>query len=332
MHHLPLAPLLQGFFHEWLLKERGLSVNTVRSYRDTWKQFLRFAAKHHNRAVTKLVLEDLSAAEVLSFLEHAEQDRKVGAGTRNCRLAGLRSFFSYVATREPLAIGQCTAILQIRTKRTVTRTPTYLEPGDIQAILDQPNRQTPEGFRDYVLLSFLYHTGARIQEALEIRARDIRFESPPCVRLFGKGRKERLCPLWPETVVDLKTLIAQRGRAEGDRVFLSRYDRPLGASGVRFKLAGYVAGAARVAPSLAAKRITPHTFRHSTAVSLVSSGTDIAVIRDYLGHASTNTTSLYARANLQTKRLALERLDPPSAHRAPRWKREAGLLAWLESL
>ncbi len=241
MSSIALPPLLHGFFHDWLVKQRDLSAHTIRSYRDAWKLFLRFAAAHHHRPVAKLSLEDLSAQEVLAFLEHAERDRQVSAGTRNCRLAALRSFFSYVASREPLALAQCTAIFQIPTKRTVTRPPSYLEPAEMRAILEQPDRQSLEGLRDYVLLSFLYQTGARLQEALDLRPQDIRFEAPPCVRLFGKGRKERLCPLWPQTVANLKGLLRRQPRADTDRVFVSRYGRPLGASGVRFKLAQYVA-------------------------------------------------------------------------------------------
>jgi integrase/recombinase XerC len=332
MNSVNLASLVHGFFHDWLVKQRDLSPHTVRSYRDTWKLFLRFAANHRRRPVAKLSFMDLTVDEVLAFLDHVERDRKVSAGTRNCRLAALRSFFSFVASREPLALEQCAAILQIGRKRTVARPPTYLEPEEIRVILKQPDRRDPLGFRDYVLLSFLYHTGARIQEALGVRLQDVRFEAPPCVRLFGKGRKERLCPLWPETVADLRALLRHQPRGDTEPLFVNRYGRPLGASGVRSKLAGYLRSAEKVSPSLSGKRISPHTFRHSAGVSLVSSGNDIAVIRDWLGHASLDSTSIYARANLQTKRRALESLGAPPSRRPPRWKREAGLIEWLESL
>lgn len=329
---IALAPLIQGFFHDWLVKQRDLSSHTIRSYRDTWKIFLRFASDLHRRPVAKLQLEDLSASHVLGFLEHIERDRKVSVGTRNCRLAALRSFYSYVASREPLAIAQCTAILHIPTKRTSTRPPTYLEPRQIEQILREIKTDSAEGQRDHALFNFLYNTGARIQEALNVRPRDIRFEAPPCVRLSGKGRKERVCPLWPETIALIKSLLSRQPRAENEPVFMSRYGHPLGASGVRFKLAGYVAAAAKSSPALLKKRITPHSFRHSAAVSLVSSGTDVTVIRSWLGHASLDTTNLYAQANLETKRAALESVEPLATSRRPRWKREAGLIEWLESL
>ena len=328
---IALAPLLQGFFYDWLVTQRDLSAHTIRSYRDTWKLFLQFTAERYDRPVTKLSFGDLSADQVLHFLEHIERARKVSVGTRNCRLAAIRSFFSYVASREPLAIAQCTAISHIPVKRTATRAPLCLEPHEIELIVREIKTDNVQGQRDQVLFNFLYNTGARIQEALDVRPRDIRFDAPQCVRLFGKGRKERVCPLWPETVALLKSLLRRQPRAEEEPIFINRYGRPLGASGVRYKLAQYVRAAAGSSPSLLKKHPTPHSFRHAAAVSLVSAGNDVTVIRSWLGHASLDTTNLYAQANLAAKRAALERLEPP-ASRAPRWKRNRGILEWLENL
>jgi len=323
---------LQAFFYEWLIQQRNVSAHTVRSYRDAWKLFLLFAADQHHCGVSKLTLAQLGSAEVLAFLRHSEEHRKVTIGTRNCRLSALRSFYAYLAGRDPLAVAQCADVLCIPIKRAPRRTPGYLEPTEIDAILSQPDRQSSEGYRDYVLLHFLYNTGARIQEALGICPRDLRLAAPPCARLFGKGRKERICPLWPETVTQLKALLKRQPRTDHEPVFVNRYGQPLGASGVRFKLAQYVAAAARAHPSLSKRRISPHTFRHAAAVSMVSSGVDVTVIRSFLGHANLDTTNYYAQANLETKRKALERIDPPSTRRPPRWKRDVGLLSWLESL
>ena len=323
---------LQAFFYEWLIQQRNVSTHTVRSYRDTWKLFLRFTADRHHCTVTQLTLAQLGAKAILDFLRHSEEDRKVGIGTRNCRLSALRSFFAFLAAREPMAVAQCAEILRIPTKRVPRRTPGYLEPAEINAILNQPNQKTPEGYRDYVLLHFLYNTGARIQEALGVRPSALRLASPPCVRLFGKGRKERICPLWPETVIQLKSLLKRHPRADDEPIFINRYGQTLGASGVRFKLAQYVTAAAKSNPEMCKKKISPHTFRHAAAVSMVSAGIDVTVIRSFLGHANLDTTNYYAQANLETKRKALERIEPPTRRRTPRWKREAGLLGWLESL
>ena len=195
------------------------------------------------------------------------------------------------------------------------------------------DRSTLEGQRDHALLTFLYNSGARIQEALDVCPAAIRFEAPLCVRLLGKGRKERICPLWPETVALLRSLLKRQPRADDEPLFVNRYGAPLGASGVRFKLAQYVQAAARVVPTLSSKKVSPHRFRHSTAVHLVAAGADVTVIRSWLGHAHLDTTNHYAQANLETKREALERLDQSSKIKTPpRWRRDASVLAWLDSL
>jgi len=325
--------LLRAFFYEWMAEQRNASAHTIRSYRDTWRLFLRFVAERRRRGVAKLVLSDLDASEVKAFLQHTEQDRHDTIGTRNCRLAALRSFFSFVADREPTAVAQCAEIFCIPTKRAPTPAPIYLETAEVEAIIAQPDRSTFEGQRDHALLSFLYNTGARIQEALDVCPGAIRFETPACVRLNGKGRKERICPLWPETSSLLRSLLERNPRADHESIFVNRYGAPLGASGVRFKLAAYVKAAARKTPSLASKRVTPHSFRHATAVHLVAAGVDITVIRSWLGHVSLDTTNHYAQANLETKRKALERVEcRAGANKPPRWKRDESLLAWLDSL
>jgi site-specific recombinase XerD len=329
----PFPGLLQAFFYERLAQQRNVSAHTVRSYRDTWRLFLRFLTARHKCSVAHLTLTDLTASEVAAFLQHTEDERKVSVGTRNCRLAALRSFFSFVAEREPANLAQCAAVLHIPTKKAAKPASRYLEPNEVEAILGQPDCNSLEGQRDHALFSFLYNSGARIQEALDVCPAAIRFDTPMCVRLFGKGRKERICPLWPETVALLKALLIRHPRADDEPLFVNRYGAPLSASGVRFKLAQYVQAAARTVPTLASKKVTPHQFRHATAVHLVAAGVDVTVIRSWLGHAHLDTTNHYAQANLETKRAALERLDPSSAiTKPPRWRRDTSVLAWLDSL
>jgi site-specific recombinase XerD len=263
-----LASLLHAFFHEWMGKQKNLSHHTVHSYRDTWKLFLRFTAERKRHEIAELSLVDLQASEVLAFLDHLEKDRKVSIGTRNCRLAAVHSFFAFVARREPLAIAQCAEIAYIPVKKRSRPAMCYMDAEEIAAVLREPNRSSLEGQRDHALLAFLYNTGARIQEALDVCPRDIRFESAAQVELLGKGRKSRICPLWPETVDVLKALQKQRSRADDEPIFVNRYGQPLGAAGVRFKLRQYVQAASRHMPSLARKRVTPHTWRHSVGVQL----------------------------------------------------------------
>ncbi len=158
----PFPGLIHAFFYERLVQQRNVSAHTVRSYRDAWSLFLRFGAARHKRSVAQITLAELTATEVAAFLQDSEDERKVSIGTRNCRLAALRSFFSLVAEREPAAMAQCVAVLHIPTKKASKPAPSYLDSSEVEAILDQPDRNCLEGQRDHALLSFLYNTGARI--------------------------------------------------------------------------------------------------------------------------------------------------------------------------
>jgi site-specific recombinase XerD len=331
---LPSLPsLLNAFFHDWLIRQRDASSHTVHAYRDTWRLFLRFVAARRKRDVGELGFADLTGAEVLAFLDHVERERRGSIATRNCRLAALRSFFAFVADREPLAAAQCAEVLRVPTKRAPRRTVTYLEAEEVAAILAQPDRSTLLGQRDHALLALLYNTGARIHEALALTSDTVRLDPPAQVRVMGKGRKERVCPLWPETAALLRALLKRQPRPEHEPLFTNRYGQPLHASGVRFRLQEYVAAAATHPPRLEEKHVTPHTFRHTAAVHLVAAGVDVTVIRSWLGHVHLDTTFLYAQANVETKRKALDQVDGAARPaRPPRWKRDPALLAWLDSL
>ena len=328
-----LAMLLHAFFHDWLGEQHNVSRHTITSYRDTWRLFLRYVASTKNKTVSRLDLDDLTANEVLAFLKHCEEERKTSIRTRNCRLAALRSFFGFLVDKEPLAAAQCSAVLNIPVKRAPRREVCYLETAEIAAILAQPDVSTLEGQRDHALLSVLYNTGARIQEVLDLCPASLRLDSPAHVRLVGKGRKERICPLWPETAAILKVLLRRAPRLPDQRIFTNRHGQPLGAAGVRFKLGQYLSRAREKLPTLTEKRVSPHTFRHTAAVHLLASGVDVTVIRSWLGHEHLDTTNIYARANVETKRNALESIDKSSRPAGPpRWKRDADLMAWLNSL
>jgi len=331
---LPSLPkLLYSFFHEWLSEQRNASYRTVLAYRDAWKMFLCFVAERQHMKVAGLGLTHLNRAEVLAFLQFIEKGRGASVRTRNCRLAALRSFFGFVAAQEPLAALQCAEVLQVPFKKAPKAAIRYLESAEVAAIVAQPTRSSVEGQRDHALLSLLYNTGARIQEALDLQPQHLHLKSPAHARLMGKGQKERIAPLWPETAELLTALLRRRPRLPEEPIFVNRYGEPLTASGFRFRLRNYVKSAAQKVPTLSQKRVTPHLFRHTTAVHLVAAGVDVTVIRSWLGHASLETTNHYAQANLETKRSALEKADPKlRPGKPPRWKREADLLVWLDSL
>jgi len=333
MSPAPLPYWLQAFFHEWLGEQRNCSRHTILSYRDTWRLYLRFVAGRRGRPVSAMKLDELTSEEVLAFLHHLETERQDTIGTRNCRLAAIRSFFRFVADREPLAAEQCAAVLRIPVKKGLRPAMAYLDTEEVNAILRQPDRSTPEGLRDETLLSLLYNSGARIQEALSLRPSDIRLTSPEHVRLYGKGRKERITPIWPETAQLLITLLKRQPRPDHEPLFVNRYGRPMGAAGVRFKLAKYVQTASKELPSLQRKHVHPHTFRHTVGVQMVAAGVDLTTIRSVFGHVTLDTTNHYARANLDTKRRALEQVDRSTRPKSPpRWKRNPDLLTWLDSL
>jgi site-specific recombinase XerD len=331
---LPTLPkLLHSFFHEWLVEQRNASHRTVLAYRDAWRLFLRFVAQHRKKPVAALTLEHLTGADVLAFLQHIEQEQKATVNTRNCRLAALRSFFSFVSEHEPRLALQCAEVLRVPFKKATRKATRYLESAEVVAILSQPNRSKVEGQRDHALLSLLFNTGARIQEALDLRLQDVHFESPAHVRLMGKGRKERISPIWPETANLVTALMRRQPRKPDEPIFVNRYRSPLTASGFRFRLRQYVKAAAKAVPTISKKWVTPHIFRHSTAVHLLASGVDVTVIRSWLGHAHLDTTNHYAHASLEMKRKALEQVDPKlRPGKPPRWKRDADLMAWLDSL
>ncbi len=328
-----LPTLMTRYFREWLVGQCNASHHTVCAYRDAWRQLLPFVAHRCGKPVAALDLRDITGQQVIGFLHSLEDERHVSIRTRNCRLAAIRSFFSFVASQEPAAAAQCSEILGIPLKRGPQASLCYLDADEVAAILAQPDRRSLLGQRDYALLALLYSTGGRIQEVLNLRPQDVRFERPPQVRLFGKGRKERTCPLMPEMVELLSELLRRDPRRQDEPIFRNRFGSALGASGVRFSLRRYVRAATTQQRGLATKRVTPHTFRHTCAVHLVASGVDSTVIQGWLGHASPETTNHYAQADMETKRRALALLPHvPKARGAPRWRRDESLLAWLESL
>lgn len=328
-----LPELLQSYFRHWLANQRNVSHHTIISYRDSWRLFLRFVAQQLQRDVARLDTSELTAERVIAFLDDAERARKVKIATRNCRLAAIKGFFSFLADKDPTWGAHCAAVLRIPMKRGPKREPCSMDRDETEAILAQPDHASELGMRDRALLAFLYNTGARISEVLAVSTQDLRLESPFQVKLFGKGRKERICPLWPETVQLLRALLCEQKLAPNEVIFRNRYGEPLSASGVRFRLRSYLAKATQNAPRLAGKQITPHTFRHTAAVHLLDSGVDVAVVKDWLGHASLDSTYIYARANLETKRRALQNLElkTPGGKRKL-WRQNPGLMAWLDSL
>lgn len=262
-----LARTLRQFFTDHLPRLRGLSGHTIHSYRDSLLLLLRFTASHRGKIVVELDLPDLDAEIVVAFLDHLEHERQNSVATRNVRLAALHAFFRYVAAHEPEQLARSQCILQIPFKRADQRTIDYLEYEEIQAVFEAVDRSTNTGRRDYALLATMFNTGARVQEILDLRAYDLQLIKPFQVRLFGKGRKERLCPLWPQTAALLRELCAEHRldlRAAAP-IFLNHRGQPLSRFGVGYILAKYLKRAQAKAPKLRDKRLHPHSMRHYLA-------------------------------------------------------------------
>ncbi len=331
-----LFALVESFFIEYLPRQRGASQHTIRAYRDALKLLLEFAAHRNDRNIAALTLSDLDADTISGFLDYIEINRSNAAATRNCRRAALRSFFKHLVRNDLSHALQYTRVLAIPSKKSRQRPATYLEADDVRAIIAKPDKRTADGWRDYTLLLFLYNCGARVSEVTGVQWADLQLVPPRQVRLRGKGRKERVLPIWRETANALHRLRGMAKNVDQQHVFVNLHRQPLTRDGVAYILGKYaMAVAAEERPALAHKRITPHVLRHSCAVALLQSGTDVTVIRDYLGHASVATTGRYITTNLQMKRDALENfwehagIEPAQAKP---WKPKANLLAFLQSL
>lgn len=331
-----LARALRRFFADHMPLARGLSPHTVRSYRDAFALLLRFLATRKGRQVVDLDLPDLDPDGVVAFLEDIETGRANCTATRNARLAAIHAFARFVAARHPEHIEACQRLLAVPFKRARLRVVEYLEAGEIRAILDATDRTTAEGRRDHALLLVMFNTGARVQEVLDLRPRDLQLVRPIQARLFGKGRKERLCPLWPRTADVLRALLTETGleAASPEPLFRNRRGEPLTRFGVRYLLRKYATRAQTTVAGLARKHVHPHTMRHSAAVHLLQSGVDLVSISHWLGHASVETTNRYAAVDLDAKRQAIEKIGPVGDH-APLpagWQSDASVLQWLEAL
>jgi site-specific recombinase XerD len=328
---------IRGFFEQHLLSQRGLSSHTVLSYRDALKLFLEFVCRQHRKTSVGLTLEDLTADTVRGFLDHLERVRKNSVPTRNARLAAIHAFFNYLASIDPRHIAQAQTILAVPFKRHSRHVAQYLERDEVLKIFAGIDGRTLQGQRDDAMLRLFYNTGMRVQELVDLDVNHLRFSRPCSIRIFGKGRKERTCPLWKETIAAVKAYLEKRGVRLDDAIplFVNRDGKRLTRFGVRYIVARRVTDIANASPSLLVKKVTPHTLRHTTAMHLLQSNVDLNMIRSWLGHASIETTNGYVEIDLDMKRKTLqssEKLIPAKAQRGRSWRDDDKLLSWLAKL
>jgi integrase/recombinase XerD len=326
----PAGRWIRRFLLEHVVAERNLSRNTQKSYRDTMTLLLPFVARKADRAIDRLALEDFTPETIRGFLNSLEQDRGSSVATRNQRLATVHAWARFVAEHLPEQVVWSSQVRAIPFKKAPRSVVAYLEKAEMDALLDAPERGSPQGCRDYALLLTLYNSGARASEIAQATIGDLDLGRCPSIRIQGKGNKTRLCPLWRKTVDFLAPLVA--GRDSAEPVFLNRSRRPFTRFGILVMVKRYANQAVRKAPSLAKKKVGAHTIRHTTAVHLLRAGVDINTIRAWLGHVSLNTTNIYAEVDLELKAQALAHCEPAGAKPPKRWREEPGVLAFLRTL
>ena len=328
-----LLNAVQDFFTEHLLKERGLSPNTIHSYRDALKDFLKFAAKDSRKPVLSIDGSMLSADLVLRFLNSLEKERSLSVRTRNHRLACLKTFFSYLGTTDLENIGNYQRIGMISRKKMKHEMIDYLTEKEMAALFRESARASE---MHHLLLTLLFNTGGRVQEICDLKVGDVIFGPPPSVYLTGKGNKTRQVPIWPKTAEILKAHLIKRNvdRDLKANVIVNQRSRPMTRFGALYVIKTLGKRAMKDQPTLKTKRISPHTLRHTTAMHLLQSGVDLSVIKMWLGHVNLNTTHGYVEIDVEMKRTALiksNKLKPAHELKAI-LKKNADVIDWLESL
>ena len=326
-----LAPTLEAFFSERLIRQLNVSPHTITAYRDTFRLLLAFVQDQTGTAPSSLQFETVDAKLVGSFLNYLEVDRNNSARTRNSRLAAIHSLFRYAALRHPEHAAHIQRVLAIESKRFDRALVSFLSDEEVRALLGAPDQTTTLGRRDYALLLLALQTGLRVSELVGLCGKDVVIDANPHVRCTGKGRKERVTPLSKLTVSALKSWT----RENASRLDAPFFSGPRGASLSRHAISAIVARhaatAAQRCPTLKSKVVTPHTLRHTTAMRLLQTGTDSATIALWLGHESVRTTGIYIHADITIKERALA-LTTPIGTAQGRYRPTNALLVFLEAL
>jgi len=323
--------LLQSFFIDRLMRQRQVSPHTLASYRDTFRLLVQYAQRRLRKAPSDLTMPDLDPSLIGAFLDHLEKERDNSARSRNVRLAAIHSFFQYVALHAPQYCALAQRVLAIPSKRYIRRPISFLTSTEIDALLAAPNLNTWIGRRDRALLLLAVQTGLRASELTSLRCENIVLGSGAHVQCLGKGRKQRCTPLRKDTVAVLREWLRERHGQPSDPVFPTTRGKALGHDGLEYLLTKHLAVAGQCCPSLINKRVTPHSLRHSLAMSLLHHGIDRSVIALWLGHENVETTSIYLQADMQLKEKALAKTSTTDS-KASRYRPTDRVLAFLKAL
>ena len=330
------AKYLTEFLSEYLPKQKNVSKNTVHSYRDTFKLLIAYSQDIKQVPAEKVTLNVLSSEWITGFLEWLEGTRKCSISTRNQRLAALHSFFRYVQAEEPAGLFHFQKIISIPIKRAKKTVVEYLTPEAMKLLLEQPDRHTPKGRRDLTLISVLYDSGARVQELIDMRVCDVTLQAPAVITLTGKGNKTRRVPVMKNTASLLQSYLLENKLAKPWRnespLFTNSQHHKLTRKGVAYIIEKYVKSA-RKTSTLVPSKVNNHMLRHSKAMHLLQAGVNLIYIRDFLGHVDLKTTEIYARADTEMKRKAIENVYPDLIEsNLPDWSQDQALLSWLSEL
>ena len=328
---LGLAALLERFFTQRLMQQRQASPHTVSSYRDTFRQFLKFTEQRLHKAPSQLNFQEIDASLIMAFLDHLEMHQGVSIRSRNLRLTALHSFFRFAAFEAPAHSAQIQRVLAIPSKRFTRTLVQFLTRPEVDALLAAPDQRTWSGRRDHAFILLAVQTGLRLSEMSGLQRQDMILGTGAHVRVIGKGRKERCTPLARSTLVVLKAWLREPQRGDGNILFPSARGERLSVHGVQYLLNKHRLSASRVCPSLRDKRVTVHRLRHTTAMKLLQGGVDRSVIALWLGHERVETTQIYLEATLAMKEEALAKTSPPHGRRG-RYKPGDRLLAFLSDL
>jgi site-specific recombinase XerD len=326
----PLAPHLTAFFREYLPGTRACSAHTCDAYAYSFQLLLCFAADRRSTSPSALSLEQLDAPLVLAFLEHIETIRGNSARTRNARLAAIKAFVHFIEYRVPSAVEQVRCIHSIPFKKTDEALVDYLNRQELQALLDAPDPTTRAGTRDRAMLHVCFAAGLRVSELVCLRLDDLQTHPQTSIRIRGKGRRERILPLWKETAKVLRAWTAVRYETTAVELFLNAQGEPMTRYGFEYILAKHIKTAATICPSIASKRVSPHVLRHTCAMHTLQATHDVRKVSLWLGHASVKSTEVYLRADPTEKLEAQEAGVAPSLRRG-QFKAPDRLLALLRS-
>jgi site-specific recombinase XerD len=325
------APLLERFFTQRLMQQRQASPHTISSYRDTFRQFLKFVQQRLHKPPSRLNFEEIDAPLIVAFLDDLEKHKGVSIRTRNLRLTAIHSFFRYAALETPAHSAQIQRVLAIPSKRFTRTLVNFLTRPEIDALLAAHDQRTWSGRRDHAFILVAVQTGLRLSEMTGLKRDDFVLGTGAHVHVIGKGRKERCTPIARSTLAVLKDWLREPQHGNGEVLFPSARGERLSVHGVQYLLNKHREAASRVCPSLKQKRISVHRLRHTTAMDLLQAGVDRSVIALWLGHESVETTQIYLEATLAMKEQALAKASPPQG-KPGHYRPTDQLLAFLNSL